>query len=59
MPFLDHVLQSPIYGWKDTNDNLIKPTNGEIYRAKLNEVIIILIYKGGLVMGVLKHIKNE
>ncbi|MCE7061521.1 fatty acid desaturase [Dyadobacter sp. CY343] len=30
--FLDIVLQTPSYGWKDNNGNLIKPSSGEILR---------------------------
>lgn len=30
MPFLDHVLQQPTYGWQDADGNLIKPTKSEI-----------------------------
>ena len=32
MPFLDHVLQQPSYGWKDEQEVLIKPTAGQIFR---------------------------
>ena len=32
MPFLDHVLQPPSYGWKDDKGNLIKPTAGQIFK---------------------------
>jgi fatty-acid desaturase len=32
MPFLDHVLQQPSYGWKDEQGVLIKPTAGQIFR---------------------------
>ncbi len=31
MAFLDHVLQPPAYGWKDTNGALIKPTPKQIF----------------------------
>ncbi|MBE9584256.1 fatty acid desaturase [Mucilaginibacter sp. JRF] len=30
MPFLDHVLQPPSYGWKDTQNFLIKPSPRQI-----------------------------
>ncbi|WP_426670277.1 hypothetical protein ACPPVU_03325 [Mucilaginibacter sp. McL0603] len=30
MPFLDHVLQAPSYGWKDEQGILIKPTIRQI-----------------------------
>jgi sn-1 stearoyl-lipid 9-desaturase len=30
MPFLDHVLQAPAYGWKDVQGNLIKPGFNQI-----------------------------
>ncbi len=30
--FMDHVLQTPSYGWKDEQGNLIKPTNKEILK---------------------------
>jgi len=32
MPFLDHVLQVPSYGWKDKQGNLIKPAASQIFR---------------------------
>ncbi len=32
MPFLDHVLQRPAYGWQDANGNLVKPTKGQIFK---------------------------
>ena len=32
MPFLDHVLQMPSYGWNDAQGNLIKPTTKQILR---------------------------
>jgi hypothetical protein len=32
MPFLDHVLQRPAYGWQDGKGNLVKPNAGEIFR---------------------------
>ena len=32
MAFLDHVLQAPSYGWKDTDGVFIKPTNGQIFK---------------------------
>ncbi|MBE9462368.1 fatty acid desaturase [Dyadobacter subterraneus] len=39
MAFLDHVLQTPSYGWKDDEGNLIKPDAGQIFKeffARLN-----------------------
>lgn len=39
MAFLDHVLQTPSYGWKDNEGNLIKPNAGQIFKeffARLN-----------------------
>lgn len=30
MSFLDHVLQPPSYGWKDTSGEIVKPTRKEI-----------------------------
>jgi len=30
MPFLDHVLQSPSYGWKDDDGALVKPSAKQI-----------------------------
>jgi sn-1 stearoyl-lipid 9-desaturase len=30
--FLDRVLQTPSYGWADKDGNLIKPTNGQIWK---------------------------
>ncbi|MGJ1508293.1 fatty acid desaturase [Sphingobacterium siyangense] len=32
MPFLDHVLQVPTYGWKDNDGNLVKPSKKEIFK---------------------------
>ncbi|MEO5888965.1 MAG: fatty acid desaturase [Ferruginibacter sp.] len=32
MPFLDHVLQVPSYGWKDEQGNLIKPSVKQILK---------------------------
>ncbi len=32
MPFLDHVLQPPAYGWKDDKGILIKPTVRQLFR---------------------------
>lgn len=32
MAFLDHVLQSPAYGWKDDGGNLVKPGVGDIFK---------------------------
>lgn len=39
MAFLDHVLQTPAYGWKDDEGKLVKPSVGEIFKeffARLN-----------------------
>jgi stearoyl-CoA desaturase (delta-9 desaturase) len=32
MPFLDHVLQVPTYGWKDNDGNLVKPSKRNFQR---------------------------
>jgi hypothetical protein len=32
MPFLDHVLQRPSYGWADKEGNLVKPTATQIFK---------------------------
>ena len=32
MPFLDHVLQIPSYGWKDEEGELVKPTTNKIFK---------------------------
>lgn len=32
MAFLDHVLQVPSYGWKDTTGTLVKPTAKQIFK---------------------------
>jgi fatty-acid desaturase len=32
MPFLDHVLQPPSYGWTDRAGNLVKPTTKQIFK---------------------------
>lgn len=31
MPFLDHVLEAPSYGWKDHQGNLIKPCANQVF----------------------------
>jgi fatty-acid desaturase len=40
MPFLDHVLQRPAYGWQDADGKLIKPTNSEIFGEFFNRLNI-------------------
>ena len=32
MAFLDHVLQTPSYGWQDENGSLVKPTTRQIFK---------------------------
>ncbi|MDO9374515.1 MAG: fatty acid desaturase [Ferruginibacter sp.] len=32
MPFLDHVLKPPTYGWKDSQGQLVKPSAGQIFK---------------------------
>lgn len=32
MPFLDHVLQAPSYGWQDAQGNLIKPNISQVLK---------------------------
>ena len=32
MPFIDNVLQTPAYGWKDENNELIRPTRKELLK---------------------------
>lgn len=32
MAFLDHVLQAPAYGWKDSNGSLVKPSSKQILK---------------------------
>lgn len=32
MAFLDHVLQTPSYGWQDADGSLAKPTTGQIFK---------------------------
>lgn len=31
MAFLDYVLQTPSYGWKDTSGNLVRPNAKQIF----------------------------
>ena len=48
MPFLDHVLQVPSYGWKDENGNLIKPSVNQILKEFFSRLNIINTRKNWL-----------
>jgi len=41
MPFLDNVLQPPMYGWQDADGNLVKPANREILREFFSRLNVI------------------
>jgi hypothetical protein len=41
MPFLDHVLQRPAYGWQDDQGNLVKPNAGEIFREFFSRLNVL------------------
>jgi len=48
MPFLDHVLQPPSYGWKDEQGNLIKPTVRQIFLEFFSRLNIFKSHKNWL-----------
>lgn len=41
MPFLDHVLQAPSYGWKDCHNVLVKPTNKQIVSEFFRRINVV------------------
>ena len=41
MAFIDNVLQTPAYGWKNENNELIKPTGKELFKEFLSRANII------------------
>src|ERR1700744_4863712 len=38
MAFLEHVLQSPSYGWRDGQGELVRPSKGEIIKEFFNRL---------------------
>lgn len=40
MPFIDHVLQQPSYGWKNANGELIKPSLKQLFTEAFSRVNI-------------------
>src|SRR5665213_961273 len=48
MPFLDHVLQKPSYGWKDEQGVLIKPTVRQIFGEFFTRLNIVQTRKNWL-----------
>jgi fatty-acid desaturase len=48
MPFLDHVLQVPSYGWKDEQGNLVKPTAAQIFKEFFSRLNIFATRKNWL-----------
>jgi stearoyl-CoA desaturase (delta-9 desaturase) len=38
MAFIDDVLQTPSYGWKDDKGELIKPTNKQLFREFFSRI---------------------
>ncbi len=50
MPFLDHVLQQPSYGWKDEQQVLIKPTAKQIFREFFSRLNIFKTRKNWLLL---------
>jgi len=40
MALLDHVLQRPSYGWKDSNGDLVIPTNRQLFGEALSRINI-------------------
>ena len=48
MPFIDHVLQTPAYGWQDETGNLVKPTNGQILTEFFSRLNILVSRKNWL-----------
>jgi fatty-acid desaturase len=48
MHFLDYVLQPPVYGWKDNDGNLVKPSNSIILKAFFSRLNIFSSRKNWL-----------
>jgi hypothetical protein len=48
MPFLDHVLQTPSYGWKDECGSLIKPSAKQIITEFFSRLNIFRTLKNWL-----------
>jgi len=47
MPYLDHVLQPPSYGWADANGKLIKPSVIQSLKEFFQDLMLSLIEKIG------------
>lgn len=50
MAFIDIVLQAPSYGWKDSNGNLIVPTNKQLVKELLSRINIFETKKNWISM---------
>ncbi|MDQ6610075.1 MAG: fatty acid desaturase [Bacteroidota bacterium] len=48
MPLLDYVLETPSYGWKDANGNLVKPTARQLFKEFFNRQNVIKTKKAWL-----------
>lgn len=48
MPLLDYVLQTPGYGWKDENGNLIKPSAKQIFSEFFSRLNVLKCRKAWL-----------
>lgn len=48
MAFLDHVLQTPSYGWKDNQNHLITPTSRQIFKEFFSRLNIFRTRKNWL-----------
>ena len=48
MPLLDYILETPKYGWKDENGNLVKPTNLQIVKEFFSRLNILQSKKSWL-----------
>lgn len=48
MPFLDHVLEAPAYGWKDSKGTFIRPTTQQIFTEFFSRLNVIKCRKNWL-----------
>ncbi|MCJ8211572.1 fatty acid desaturase [Mucilaginibacter sp. RS28] len=48
MPFLEHVLQQPAYGWADANGKLIKPSTKQLLKEFCNRTNVFTTKKNWL-----------
>lgn len=48
MPFIDNVLQTPAYGWKDAQGELIKPLNKQVFKEFFTRLNIFKTKKNWL-----------